>query len=343
MTLRNYKSSSSFKMAALFTVLLGIAFISLIILIYLNHNVLLENTGIFVTLIVCMVMMLLVIGVSYFISIYVVSRINHIASIATNIMDTGDLSKRIDVSTKWDDLSALAYILNDLFAKVDELMIGIRQVSDNIAHDLRTPLTRIRNQLDTLKNNIDNENKDSVTLILEDADRLLETFRALLRISNIEKGKNIIEAEEIYINELIDDVAGLYEPLLDEKQVKLVIQIQPVKYKLDKNLMFQALANILDNAMKFTPKNGLVVLKLYAQNKDAIIEISDTGKGIPIANKQKVFDRFFREDKSRSLPGNGLGLSLVKAIISLHKGQIELLDNIPCGLKIKITLPNRYS
>jgi two-component system sensor kinase len=328
-------------MAALFTVLLGISFVLLIILIYLNHNVLLENTGIFITLIICMVMMLLVIGVSYFISVYVVSRINHIAGIATNIMDTGDLSKRIDVSTKWDDLSALAFILNDLFAKVDELMIGIRQVSDNIAHDLRTPLTRIRNHLDLLKNNIDDENKESVNFILDEADRLLETFRALLRISNIEKGKNIIEDEEIYVNELIDDVAGLYEPLLEEKEVKLFVNTKKVQYKLDKNLMFQALANMLDNAMKFTPQNGSIHLGLYIEDKDIVIEIADTGKGIPIANKQKVFDRFFREDKSRSLPGNGLGLSLVKAIISLHKGKIELLDNIPCGLKIKITLPRR--
>ena len=338
MRLRDYKSSSSFKMAVLFTILLGIAFIALLILIYLNHTLLLKNTAIFITLVVCMVLMLIVIFVSYFISIYVVSKINHIANIATNIMETGDLSKRIDVSTKWDDLSALAFILNDLFAKADELMLGVRQVSDNIAHDLRTPLTRIRNQLHSLRETVNNKDKVKVSFIIEDADRLLNTFSALLRISNIEKGKNVVELETVSLNKLIDDVVGLYEPLLENKSITLNMSCNSISHRIDKNLMFQALANIFDNAMKFTPEKGTICIKLYNQDFKTIIELSDTGKGIPISEKEKVFERFFRADKSRSLPGNGLGLSLVKAIINSHNGDIQLSDNLPCGLVVKIIL-----
>lgn len=339
MTLRNYKASSSFKMALLFTILLGIVLIALSYQFYINYEMLIDNPNMLIVLVICMLLMLAVIGTSFFISIYVVSRINHIAGIATKIMETGDLSKRIDISTKWDDLSALASILNDLFARVDDLMIGVRQVSDNIAHDLRTPLTRMRNQLYELDKSIDKVNKPKVEQILQEADRLLDTFKALQRISNIEKGKNIIEYQQVDLAELISDVIDLYEPLLEEKNIELKSELHALALSGDKNLLFQAFANILDNAMKFTATNGRIDIETYTRRDSGIIEIADTGIGMNHTDKEQVFKRFFRANNSRHKTGNGLGMSLVKAIIDLHHGTIDLQDNTPCGLKVHVQLP----
>jgi len=168
---------------------------------------------------------------------------------------------------------------------------------------------------------------------------LLDTFKALLRISNIEKGKRNIEPQTLDLNELLQDVIGLYEPLMEEKGVGLISNTFSYFLLVDKHLLFQAFANILDNALKFTPVHGKIEMISYLEDENYCITVSDTGLGISQENRKKVFDRFYREDESRTLPGNGLGLSLVKAIVEMHKGTIEMVDNIPCGLRIMISLP----
>lgn len=267
-----------------------------------------------------------VVFVSYLISIFVVSGTNKIAKTAREIIDTGDLSRRIDVGSNWDDLGSMAGVLNLLLDRIEELMCGVRNVSDNIAHDLRTPLTRLRHKIESSES----ANKEE---LLNEADHLLNTFNALLRISRIESGKQRDQFKDSDLKEILEDVIALYDPVAEEKSIQLTYNLEPVSFYGDRDLLFQAYSNLMDNALKYTPKNGHVTVNLKRGVKNIIIGISDTGIGIDKSEKTKIFDRFYRGEKSRSSKGIGLGLSLVQAIIMLHNGHIDVENENP-GLKI---------
>lgn len=280
--------------------------------------------------------MLIVISVSFFISLFVVRRINQIAETARDIMETGDLSRRIHVDGRWDDLSNLAYILNALLSRIDELMLGMKEVSNSIAHDLRTPLTRLRQQLEQL--HLQSQQPEQTAPLLAEADRILATFQALLRIANIEKRKQKQQFRPLNLSLLLRDVIELYEPLAEEKNIALREQIEPeIQLSGDRDFLFQALANLLDNAIKFSPENAQVSLALIRCEGRLQLTIRDGGCGIDPRLYDKVFERFYRADSSRSTEGTGLGLSLVKAVIDLHQGSIALSDNQP-GLVVTLTL-----
>lgn len=285
---------------------------------------------------VIMVLMSLVVLVSFVISTFVVSRINTIAITARQIMETGDLSRRISIDTNWDDLSNLAQVLNGFLDRMESLMEGIRDVSNNIAHDLRTPLTHLRNQIEELKTQ---DIKDAdIDALLTESDHILAIFHSLLRIANIEKSKRYQAFEEVNLSALLFDVAELYEPVAEEKNITLVMP-QEGRYivKGDKHLLFQLFANVLSNAIKFSPQDAVVTLTMHVDKNSVIICIKDQGAGIRAAEKELVFRRFYRGDASRSTEGYGLGLSLVKAIIDLHQSNIILEDNHP-GLCVKIMM-----
>ncbi len=281
--------------------------------------------------------MLLVILVSFFISTFVVKRINIIANTAQKIIETGDLSQRISIQSSWDDLSNLAQTLNSLLQKVEELMHGIRDVSDNISHDLRTPLTRLRNDLEKLKDG--NHTKDNIETITKEADHILETFNALLRITNIEKSARHQKFEPSNLSNIIADVIDLYSAVAEEKKIGITSEItSDIIISGDRNLLFQAVANIIDNAIKFSPEHSTITVNLSDTKTHQILTIADQGCGVEKNETERIFDRFYRGDKSRSKAGTGLGLSLVKAIFDLHKANIEVTNNNP-GLKIKIIFP----
>lgn len=285
---------------------------------------------------VTILLMMLVIIVSYLISTFVVSRTNSIAETARNIMDTGDLSQRIIIDSRWDDLSNMAHVLNNLLARIEELMFGIRRVADNIAHDLRTPLTRLRNNLDTLVQEVQG---DKVDRLMADADHILSTFQAVLRISKIENAPSKEHFKECDLKQIISDVLELYEPLTAEKSISLTSHIiSSAPYFGDINLLFQMYANLLDNALKFTPAGGEISVSLEKGDGDKFItKIKDTGVGISDEDKKYVFDRFYRGEKSRSSEGNGLGLSMVLAVVQLHQGRISL-ESPEIGLCIVVEL-----
>ncbi len=288
--------------------------------------------------IMIMVFMLMVILVSFFISLFVVSRINMIAGTAKNIMDTGDLSKRISIKGNWDDLSNLAQVLNSLLDRIEALMQGIRSTSDNIAHDLRTPLTRLRNHLEDLKGNKNNES--DLDSLINEADHILGTFNSLLRITNIEKSARSQNFITVNIGEIIEDVIALYEPLAEDRSLSISSNIcDDVFISGDKDMLFQAFANLVDNAIKFSSKNGHIKIELSRDAKQSIFVLADNGCGVSEQERERVFDRFFRADYSRSEPGTGLGLSLVKAVLDLHQAEISLNDNKP-GLRVDIKFNN---
>ncbi|MBN8532442.1 MAG: HAMP domain-containing histidine kinase [Alphaproteobacteria bacterium] len=289
---------------------------------------------------VIIALMLVVCGVSFFLSVYVVNRINIIAGTARRIIETGDLSQRIQIPTEWDDLSNLAQILNALLARVEGLMDGIRQVSDNISHDLRTPLTRLRAGLEELGRDArlsqDNDLRQRFEGLILEAENLLTVFQAILRISNIGKGTRHVAFQPVALESLLRDLIELYEPLAEEKNITLIAELTACSCRGDRDLLFQACANLLDNAVKFTPEGGRIVLSCREEGGQSMIEVRDSGPGIPEAERSKVFDRFYRGDASRHAPGSGLGLSLVAAVLERHGAQIALSGNAP-GLNVCVT------
>jgi signal transduction histidine kinase len=326
-------------MALLFTILLGLSAAILGFFLYDFGKSAMAGAGYsrFQQLsILIMVFMSLVVLVSFVISIFVVNRINRIAATARDIMDTGDLSRRISIDTKWDDLSNLAQVLNEFLERVETLMDGIREVSNNIAHDLRTPLTHLRNQIEELKAQPVTDTE--LDALLVESDHILTIFHSLLRITNIEKSRRHQAFETVNLSVLLQDVAELYEPVAEEKNIRLQLnQSDGQKIKGDRHLLFQLFANVLGNAIKFSPTDGEVSIDIDSGKNGVTIIIADHGPGVSAQEKELVFRRFYRGDASRSTEGNGLGLTLVKAIVDLHHGSIFLEDNNP-GLRAHITL-----
>lgn len=266
----------------------------------------------------------LVVFVSFLISIFVVKGTNKIAATARDIMDTGDLSQRISIGSHWDDLGNMAAILNVFLSRIEDLMQGVKQVSDNIAHDLRTPLTRLRHKLETIQD--ETVQKE----LLSEADHLLNTFNALLRISRIETEKQRSRFRKLNVQELLCDVVEYYEPLAEDKGITIQYDCEECFVIGDRDLLFQAFANLMDNALKFSPQDGVIILICKKSSKNIKIILSDSGQGIPQDDLARIFERFYRAEASRTTNGTGLGLSLVKAVIELHAGQVYA-ENAPQG------------
>ena len=257
----------------------------------------------------------------------------------------GDLSQRVPLSGTGDEFDQLAQNLNQMLDQIERLMAGMRQVTDNIAHDLRTPLSRLRARLEvTLIEKPDQARyADVLRETINEADRLLGTFNALLSIAEVEAGSRRDSFEAVDLSEIARDVAELYEPVADENGLGFETKIaDKIAVRGDRHLLSQAIANLLDNALKYTPQ-GKVALSVEMRAGKAHIEVADTGPGVPPDRRNAVFDRFVRLEGSRSTPGNGLGLSLVRAVAKLHGGTIWLEDSAPGienpGLKVVIELP----
>ena len=271
-------------------------------------------------------------------------RIEVINNTSRRIMN-GHLSLRIPTRGTDDDFDQLADNLNQMLDRIVYLMEGIRHVSDNIAHDLRTPLTRLRNQLESTLITVDNdEAREHVGRAVAEADQLLATFNALLRIARLETRGNTADMKLVALDELVTDACELYEALSEDKEQEFRQQLATgVRIEGDRDLLFQMISNLIDNAIKYTPEHGLIEVVVRLDGSDAVFEVKDSGIGVPDDEKDQVFQRFYRVGKSRSLPGNGLGLSLVSAVAEIHQGQILLSDTHPGeekpGLTVTVRLP----
>ncbi len=254
----------------------------------------------------------------------------------------GNLSQRLTVTGYSGDFREMEINLNKMLDRIQSLMVGVCRVSDNIAHDLRTPLTRMRSQLSLLQSNSPAADQEIIQRLIGEADELLTTFNAALRIAQIETGNRRTEFTKFDLKIIVADVVELYEPLAAEKGIAITINAAgSADLSGDRDLLFQAVANLLDNAIKYTPANGAIEIMLSRTDHAAQLQVKDNGIGIPAADRHRVFERFFRVEESRGeYPGNGLGLSLVAAVIKYHGGTIALLDNDP-GLNVAIELPLR--
>ena len=278
-----------------------------------------------------------------FVSRRVLKRIDSVAVTSQQIM-TGDLSGRLEVTGTGDEFDRLAESLNTMLARIERLMTGLKEVSDNIAHDLKTPLSRMRNRVETALAKADSqaEYRDALEATIEDADQLIRTFNALLMIARVEAGSSDAQFAEVDAAGIAADVFELYEPLAEEAGVALAIDApEPVPLAANRELLSQALANLVDNAIKYATQAGdrpSVAISATRRDASAVLSVSDNGPGIPAEDRGRVAERFVRLEESRSKPGAGLGLSLVSAVAHLHSGSLQLSDNDP-GLLAELILP----
>ena len=272
-------------------------------------------------------------------SVSVLRRIEAVSQTSRDIVG-GDLKRRIPGRGSGDEFDHLAESLNAMLDRIQTLMEGLRQVSNDIAHDLRTPLTRLRQRLELAQRRGGGGDHSEPVLeeALRDIDTILETFGALLRIAQIEGGARVAGFTALDLEALLRTVSEVYQPALDDKNQTLVLQIEAaLQVRGDRELLTQLFANLLENAVRHSPPGARVELRAQRRRSGVEVIVADNGPGIAPEFRQKVLQRFFRLEASRSTPGNGLGLSLVEAIARLHDGELALLDNEP-GLKVSVTL-----
>ncbi|MGY0398868.1 MAG: sensor histidine kinase [Ostreibacterium sp.] len=277
---------------------------------------------------------------SFIISSHMRRRISQIDNTAQQILQ-GDMRKRIPILTKRrDEYTHLSQTLNQMLDKINILMKDLRQVNNNIAHDLKSPINRLRSRMEValLQSRSPDEYQTILAQSIDDLDELLNTFNALLLMGNLDSKARNYQLKFINISDLLIDLGDFYGAIAEEKNHQLQLYIQDnVIVLANRNLLAQAISNLLENAIKYTPNGGLIELTLKTQQSIALIIISDNGIGIPAQDKEKVFQRFTRLEQSRNLSGNGLGMSLVQAILTIHKASIELKDNQP-GLLAEIKI-----
>lgn len=262
-------------------------------------------------------------------------RIDTITRTSRAIME-GDLSARIPVRGTQDEIDQLVSSLNAMLARIQQLMDGLRQVSSDIAHDLRTPLGRLRQQLEDARERATStaDYEAATDAAIEEADSLLETFSALLRIAQVEAGAQKSGFAEFDLSDLLSSLGETYTPVAEDAEHPLDVQIDSgVRLTGDRQLIAQLVSNLLENALRHTPAGAKLSLRLRKQATGFELEIADNGPGIPAIEHDKVFDRFYRLDRSRSTSGSGLGLAMVKAIAGLHGLTIKLEDARP-GLRV---------
>ena len=283
----------------------------------------------------------------FFVSRRVLKRIDAMTDTANTIM-AGDLGGRLPIAGTGDELDRLAGNVNAMLERIEALMRGLKEVTDNIAHDLKTPLTRMRNRCEqALRGEQGRDYRAALESTIAESDDLIRTFDALLMIARAESGQARGNMDEFDAAEIARDVGELYEPLAEQKGLVLKIDAPaPAAVRGNRELVSQALANLVDNAIKYAGPdaskiNGAaaeILVKAGADGERIMLSVADRGPGIPEADRGRVVERFVRLEQSRSEPGSGLGLSLASAVARLHGGELRLEDNRP-GLRSIIALP----
>jgi signal transduction histidine kinase len=252
---------------------------------------------------------------------------------------SGNLSDRVPLGGSGDEFDQLAANLNRMLDQIERLMTAMREVTDDVAHDLKTPLARLRARLElALIGPADGAaTGDAIRAAIDEADRLLATFNALLGIAEAEAGGRG-RMDVVDLSEVARTAVEFYEPVAEERGFSLALEAEPgIMVRGDRHLLSQALANLIDNALKYAG-GGEVSIRVLRRDGRAAVEVADRGPGIAAADRETVFDRFVRLEPSRSTPGNGLGLSLVRAVARRHAGTATLAGNHP-GLRVVLEFP----
>jgi len=278
----------------------------------------------------------------------VLRRIDAIRDTSTKIM-SGNLSERVPVTKRNDEFDGLATNLNAMLDRIEQLLQGLKEVTDNVAHDLKTPLTRLRNQAESAlrEGASDQSRQQALETTIAESDRLIQTFNALLMIARVEAGAPSGALSDIDVSAIVADVAELYGPVAEDENILVETAIVPgVHLRANRELIGQAMVNLLENAVKYArpegqgegEAQGRIMVGLRQAGDRVLIEVADNGPGIAEPDRKRVIERFVRLEKSRSDNGSGLGLSLVNAVARLHGGEFRVEDNAP-GVRAVIDLP----
>jgi signal transduction histidine kinase len=302
-----------------------------------------------------LVVIVLGIGGGIFVARRVLHRIDAMTGTTQRIM-AGDLSGRLPVGRSGDELDRLAENLNAMLERIEALMNGLKEVSDNIAHDLKTPLTRLRNRAEEALARCGSEADYRAALerTIEESDGLIRTFNALLMIARAESGHARSDMGDFDAADVANGIFELYEPLAEEDGMALKVKAAPARIHGNRELISQALANLVENAIKYGKPEAAaqplgaaavkasreILIEARREGDSVLLSVTDHGPGIPEADRKHAIERFVRLEASRTLPGSGLGLSLASAVATLHGGELRLADAHP-GLVATLSLPAR--
>ncbi|VAW22297.1 hypothetical protein MNBD_ALPHA11-2042 [hydrothermal vent metagenome] len=269
----------------------------------------------------------------------VLTRIDSINATTKQIM-SGNMSERVPITKRDDEFDQLATGLNDMLDRIEKLMQGLKEVTDNVAHDLKTPLTRLRNHAEAaLRDGSSNEDhKKALEKTITEGDRLISTFNALLLIARVEAGSHSDALKKVDVSRAVIDICDLYSPVVEDAGGVLVMDIEPdIHLNSNRELLSQALVNLLENAIKYSlgddnknsdnPDANKILVSVKSKGQDIKISVCDGGPGIPASEGERVLQRFVRLEKSRTESGSGLGLALVVAVAKLHRGSFKVEDN----------------
>ncbi len=278
----------------------------------------------------------------------VLRRIDTINATTRKIMLTGNMAERIPVTNKNDEFDQLAIGLNEMLERIEKLMQGLKEVTDNVAHDLKTPLTRMRNRAEAAlrEGRSDADHQKALEATIAESDQLISTFNALLLIARVEAGSRSDALSRVNVSRTVEDVCELYGPVVEDAGARLEMNITPdIFLRANRELLSQALVNLLENAIKYgvgnkgdTERERIIMVGLERKEGRVVISVADRGPGIPEQERSRVLERFVRLEKSRTETGSGLGLALVGAVARLHRGTFEIKDNSP-GVRAVISLP----
>ena len=275
---------------------------------------------------------------------YSLKRVEAVSAAAADIV-AGDLTRRVPVTGSGDEFDRLATTINEMLERIAQLMSGMRLVTDSLAHDLRSPLTRARSSIDrALSRGVDSgDYRLALEQTATELETILRTFESLIQIAQAEAGADRLPRESVDLSALAGDLLEVYQPAAENAGLSMQSAIEPgLSVTGHRQLLAQAVANLLDNAIKFTPRGGRIALSLARQGGRIELSVADNGPGVPAADRERVLQRFVRLDASRGTPGSGLGLSLVAAVAKLHGATLELSDNAP-GLRVTLGFVNNLS